>query len=133
MSDMTIMIVDDDSDLVLSLTPRLKGNGYKVVSAADTASAIAMAQKEAPDLVILDLQFPGSDGIMFLRQMRELTDLTSTPVIVLTGREQAADAKNARDAGATAFFVKPPNNQEFLAAIREVLGETSNLLTSVKP
>jgi two-component system, OmpR family, response regulator len=92
-----------------------------------------VAQKEAPDLVILDLQFPASDGITVLRRMRELPKLMATPVVVLTARDQTVDEKRARDAGATAFFVKPPDNHEFLAAIREALGETSNLPTSVKP
>ena len=67
MSEKTIMIVDDDLHLVLSLTPRLEINGYKVISAMNTSAAIAMAQKNLPDLVILDLRLPAeSDGLMLL-------------------------------------------------------------------
>jgi DNA-binding response OmpR family regulator len=78
------MIVDDDRHLVLRLAARLEGNGYRVVSAPDTISAIEVARKEAPDLVILDLHLPESDRITLLKRMRELTELMTTPVIVLT-------------------------------------------------
>jgi|ERR1700722_10159280 two-component system KDP operon response regulator KdpE len=132
MGEKKIMIVDDDQHLVLGLTPRLKANGYRVVSAPDAISAIAMARKEAPDLVILDLGLPAGDGFMVLQRMRNLTELMTTPVIVLTARGPAGNEKRVLDAGATAFFQKPPDNHDFLAAIRLALGETSGLSTFLK-
>lgn len=132
MSDTTIMIVDDDLHLVLSLTPRLKANGYRVVSAPDAISAIEVAQKEAPDLVILDLRFPAGDGFTVLERMRELTELMTIPVIVLTAGDRPSDEKRALDAGATAFFMKPPDNHEFLTAIKQALGEPSRLSTYIR-
>ena len=132
MSGKKILIIDDDQHLLLGLATRLKANGYAVVSAADAISAIAVARTEAPDLVILDLGLPAGDGFLVFERMRGLTDLVATPVIVLSARDPAKNKKRALDAGAVAFFQKPPNNHEFLAAIRQALGETIALSTFLK-
>jgi DNA-binding response OmpR family regulator len=95
MSGKKVMIVDDDRRLLLRLTARLKANGYQVVSAPDTISAIEVARKEVPDLVILDLHLPESDRITLLKRMREVTELMTTPVVVLTASMGPA-MRNAR-------------------------------------
>jgi DNA-binding response OmpR family regulator len=127
-----ILIIDDDQPLLLGLAARLKANGYVVISAADAISAITVARKEAPDLVILDLGLPAGDGFLVLERMRGLTDLVATPVIVLSARDPLDNKKRALDAGAVAFFQKPPENHLFLAAIRQALGETAALSTFLK-
>ena len=127
-----IMIVDDDQHLVLGLTARLKASGYEVVRAMDAISAITVARKEAPDLVILDLGLPAGDGFLVLERMRDLPDLAATPVIVLSARDPTDNKKRALDAGALAFFQKPPDNHEFLTAIRQALGETIALSAFLK-
>ena len=132
MSEKTILIIDDDQPLLVGLTIRLKANGYRVISSMDSVSAIAVALKERPDLVILDLGLPAGDGFQVLERMRSLTDLLTTPVIVLSARDPANNKNRALDAGAVAFFQKPPDNHEFLNAIRQALGETSALATFLK-
>jgi DNA-binding response OmpR family regulator len=132
MNEKKILIIDDDQHLVLGLTARLKANGYKVISAADSISAIAVARKEVPDLVILDLGLPAGDGFLVLERMRNLADLAPIPVIVLSARDPADNKQRALDAGAAAFFQKPPENHEFLTAIRQALGETTALATFLK-
>ena len=132
MSNKKILIIDDDQQLLLGLATRLKANGYGVISATDAISAIAVARTEVPDLVILDLGLPGGDGFLVFERMRGLTDLVATPVIVLSARDPAKNKKRALDAGALAFFQKPPNNREFLTAIRQALGETTALSTFLK-
>jgi DNA-binding response OmpR family regulator len=127
-----ILIIDDDEHLLLGLTARLKTNGYAVVSAGDAVAAISTARKEAPDLVILDLGLPAGDGFLVLDRMRALPDLVSIPVIVLSARDPANNKKRALDAGAAAYFQKPPENHEFLMAIRRALGETIALTTFLK-
>jgi DNA-binding response OmpR family regulator len=106
------------------LTARLKANGYSVISAMDAISAIAVARKEAPDLVILDLGLPAGDGFLVLERMRALPDLVATQVIVLSAWDPVHNERRALEAGAVAFFQKPPDNYEFLAAIRYALGES---------
>jgi DNA-binding response OmpR family regulator len=129
MSDKKILIVDDDRHLVVGLSARLKSHGYTVVSATDAISAIAVARKEAPHLVILDLGLPAGDGFLVLERMRSMTDLMSTPVIVLSARDPSENKRRSLEAGAIACFQKPPDNHEFLAAIRQALGETTALAT----
>jgi DNA-binding response OmpR family regulator len=132
MSGKKILIIDDDQPLLLGLSARLKANGYGVVSAMDGISAIAVARKEAPDLIILDLGLPAGDGFLVLERMKGLADLGSIPVIVLSARDPAGNEKRVLDAGAVAFFQKPPDNHEFMAAIRQALGETIALSTFLK-
>jgi DNA-binding response OmpR family regulator len=132
MTGKKILIIDDDQQLLLALTARLKANGYRVICATDAICAITVARKEAPDLVILDLGLPAGDGFLVLERMRGLADLVAIPVIVLSARDPADNKKRALDGGAVAFFQKPPDNHEFLTAIRQALGETIALSTFLK-
>jgi DNA-binding response OmpR family regulator len=132
MREKKILIIDDDPHLLMGLATRLKANGYRVVSAADAISAVTVALKEAPDLIILDLGLPAGDGLLVLDRIKRLADLAGTPVIVLSARDPSRSEKCALDAGAIAFFQKPPDNHEFFSAIRQALGETIALSTFLK-
>ena len=132
MNEKKILIIDDDQHLQLGLSARLRARGYRVTCAADAISAITVARKELPDLIILDLGLPAGDGFVVLERMRDLADLVAIPVIVLSARDPADNEKRALDAGAVAFFQKPPDNHEFLSAIRHALGETVALSTFLK-
>lgn len=127
-----ILIIDDDEDLLLGLTARLKTNGYTVACAGDAVTAISAAREQSPDLIILDLGLPGGDGFLVLDRMKVLSNLFAIPVIVLSARDPADNKRRALDAGATAYFQKPPENHEFLMAIRRALGETIALSTFLK-
>ena len=127
MSEKKILIIDDDQHLLLGLTARLKHNGYGVITSMDAVSAIAVARRALPDLIILDLGLPAGDGFLVLERMRNLPDLATIPVIVLSARDPAQNKQRALDDGAVAFFQKPPDNHEFLGAIRLALGETAAL------
>jgi len=128
-SEKRILIVDDDRHLVMGLSARFKSNGYQVCSAMDAISAISVARKERPDLVILDLGLPGGDGFLVLERMRDLTELAPIPVIVLSARNRAENKKRALDASAVAYFQKPPENFEFLGAVRAALGKSTGMET----
>jgi DNA-binding response OmpR family regulator len=132
MTGKKILIIDDDQDLLLGLTARLKSSGYRVVCAADAISAISVALRETPDLVILDLGLPAGDGFLVLNRMKTLPDLVGTPIIVLSARDPTGNKERALDLGALAFFQKPPDNHEFLGAIRHALGESIALSTFLK-
>jgi putative two-component system response regulator len=132
MTEKKILIIDDDQHLQLGLSARLRARGYRVSCAADAISAITVARKELPDLIILDLGLPAGDGFLVLERMRDLADLVAIPVIVLSARDPADNRKRALDAGAVAFFQKPPDNHEFLSAIRHALGETVALSTFLR-
>ncbi|MDP9160114.1 MAG: response regulator transcription factor [Acidobacteriota bacterium] len=116
-----ILIVDDDPDLRRGLNLRLRANHYDTAYATDGFSAIAMAQKEQPDLIILDLGLPAGDGFVTLERLQESAHLSVIPVIVLTARDPEYNRERALKAGATAFFQKPADNAQLLGTIRSVL------------
>ena len=82
-----ILIVDDDTDLRIGINARLRANGYETSFAVDGMTAISVARKECPDLVLLDLGLPGGDGFVVLERMRSHMQLSATPIIVLTARD----------------------------------------------
>ncbi len=114
-----ILIVDDDKDLVRGLIFRLKANGYETVWAFDGYTAMSMAQKEKPDLIILDLGLPVGDGFSVMERLENVASLALTPVIVLTARDKQINKERAMKAGAVAFFQKPADNETLLAAIKK--------------
>lgn len=118
MSKNKILVVDDDPDLVKALRLRLRANDYEITTASDGYSAIATAQKERPDLIILDLGLPVGDGFVVLERLQSSNPLSSIPVIVLTARDPQNNEDRALKAGAAAFFQKPVDNDELLNVIR---------------
>jgi len=125
-----ILIVDDDPNLRRAMKTRLRANHYDTVQASDGYSAIAMAQKERPDLIILDLGLPAGDGFAVLQRLQDSDTLSSIPVIVLTARDPQFNEQKARLAGAGAFFQKPADNRELLDVIRATVPNTWPSTTS---
>lgn len=123
MENSKIMIVDDDPDLRQALRLRLRANQYDTVNAVDGYSAIAMAYKERPDLIILDLGLPAGDGFVVLERLQKDDKLSTIPVIVLTARDPQSSERRALRVGATAFFQKPADNAELLEVIRATLSQ----------
>ncbi len=105
-----ILIVDDDPDLRRGLNLRLRASHFETAYAADGFSAIAMAQKERPDLIILDIGLPAGDGFVVLDRLQQSATLASIPVIVLTARDPQYNRERTLKAGACAFLQKPADN-----------------------
>jgi DNA-binding response OmpR family regulator len=116
-----ILIVDDDKDLLLGLNIRLKAAGYDVIPVSDALSAISKAQRERPDLIILDIGLPGGSGFLVMERLTSLMSVASIPVIVLTARDPHANRERALKAGAVAFLQKPVDNDELLNTVRKTL------------
>jgi DNA-binding response OmpR family regulator len=116
-----IMVVDDDPDLRQALSLRLRANNFDTINVCDGYSAIAMAQKEHPHLIILDLGLPAGDGYAVLKNLQQYPALSVIPVIVLTARDPEGNEKRTLDSGAIAFFQKPADNEELLGVIRASL------------
>jgi len=123
-----ILIVDDDNDLRRALHIRLRSFGYETVFAIDGVSAIAMALKETPDLILLDLGLPAGDGFVVLERLRKNTKLSCIPVIVLTAREARGNKEKALAGGCCAFLQKPVDNDDLLAAIQKALNGSGALI-----
>ncbi len=125
-----IMVVEDESISLVLMERFLVAQGYSVVTTQDGSTAVSLAMKEKPDLIILDLGLPGADpfgpqfdGFIFIDWLHRMAAETKPPIIVITAQTGAAVRKRALEAGAAAFFEKPANRNEVLAAIRNALGE----------
>jgi two-component system KDP operon response regulator KdpE len=116
-----ILIVDDDPDLRRGLNLRLRANQFDTVYATDGFSAMAMAQKERPNLIILDIGLPAGDGFVVLERLQQVASLACIPVIILTARDPQFNKERALKAGATTFIQKPADNEELLDAIHAAL------------
>ena len=117
-----ILIVDDDPDVRRALRLRLWAKNYDTVQAQDGYSAIAVAQKEQPDLIVLDLGLPAGDGFVVLERLQNIDTLANVPVVVLTARDPQNNRERALECGAAAFVQKPIDNAELLDLIHTELG-----------
>ena len=120
-----ILVIDDDQDLALGLKVRLRASNYTTVFATDAVSAISQAVKENPDLILLDLGLPAGDGFVVMERLDNIESLSSVPVLVMSARDPQGHRDRALGAGAKAYVQKPVDNDELLATISKVLGETS--------
>ncbi len=121
MNPKKILVVDDDPEMRLALTIRLRANGFQVGVAVDGVSAVSEARKQMPDLILLDLGLPAGDGFTVLERLKAMEVLAHIPVIVISGRSRAANQNRALSAKACAFLQKPVKNSELLAVIEKVL------------
>lgn len=123
MKSKKIMLVEDDKDTVRAIGVRLKSQGYNLVVATDAISAISMARKEKPDLIVLDLGLPGGDGFTVMQRLKSNYDLMLVPIIVVSARDPLVNEERALASGAEAFLQKPVENAEFLALIERALSK----------
>jgi two-component system KDP operon response regulator KdpE len=113
-----ILIVDDEPNIVATVTPLLRARGYEVLSATSGRTAIDAADRDQPDLVVLDLGLPDMDGGEVCRRIRATSGV---PIVVLSARGAEGDKVNALDAGADDYVTKPFGSEELLARIRASL------------
>jgi two-component system KDP operon response regulator KdpE len=113
-----VLIVDDEPQIRRLLTITLEANTYRVLSAAGGQEGLVLAAQHRPALVILDIGLPDLSGQEFIRRLREWS---STPVIVLSVRDDEKGKVAALDAGADDYVVKPFNTDELLARVRVAL------------
>jgi DNA-binding response OmpR family regulator len=116
-----ILILEDDRNIVRALTIRLKAKGYEVVAVYDAVMAGSLAMKQQPDLVLLDISLPGGDGFMVAERLQNSTVTAGVPMIFLTASKKPALRERAMALGAVAFFEKPYEAEDLLAAIHSAL------------
>lgn len=128
MDTKTIMIVEDDKDLMLAMSVRLIAQGFTTISAHDAASAIQMAATRKPDLILMDLGLPDSNGFVVMEIVSQLKSLSTVPIIVVSARPADVYREAALMAGAKDYFQKPFDNDALLSAIRRELHEEKDRL-----
>jgi DNA-binding response OmpR family regulator len=116
-----ILVVDDEAVLVETIAYNLEQAGYVVVTAADGASALEAAQREKPDLIILDLMLPEMDGLEVCRQLRREGNTATTPIMMLTAKGEEIDKVVGLEVGADDYVTKPFGRRELLARVRALL------------
>ncbi len=122
----TILCVDDDRLVLGVCTSALEAHGYRVLMATHGKAGIAMAEKEHPALILLDIMMPGIDGYEVCRQLRAAPVFHHTPIILMTAmNEPDLEAKGAA-AGATLSLRKPFDPEQIVSTIEQVLGRKGN-------
>jgi two-component system alkaline phosphatase synthesis response regulator PhoP len=113
-----ILVVDDEAKIVKLARDYLERNGFRVDSAGDGATALAAARRDRPDLIVLDLNLPGMDGLDVCRALRRESNV---PIIMLTARVEEMDRLIGLELGADDYISKPFSPRELVARVRAVL------------
>jgi CheY-like chemotaxis protein len=123
----TVLIADDDPDVMAVIVETLEPEGYRVLTATDGNEALMLARKERPDIVVLDWMMPNLDGLTVCRMLRQDSDrrLAQTPVVLITGRGDAKDTAAGFNAGVTDYLTKPFKPTHLLARLQSWLLRTS--------
>lgn len=117
-----ILVVDDEKDLVLTLTCRLEALGYKVIVAHDGEEALNKARSEKPSLILMDIMMPKLNGYQACRELKNNEETRSIPVIMLTVKGQETDKFWGEEVGADDYIVKPFEASELARRIGSFLG-----------
>ena len=115
---MRVLRVDDDQKLLELLSAYLLQNGFAVLEATNGPDALELAQREAPDLIVLDLMLPGLDGWEVCRRLRKTSDV---PILMLTARDEEADRLIGLELGADDYVTKPFSPREVVARAKAIL------------
>jgi len=118
-----ILVIDDERDLVETLTYRLEAFGYEVLTAYDGQEGLDKAREERPDLILLDVMMPKMDGYQVCRMLKFDEEFKSIPIIMLTARGQDSDRETGETVGADEYVTKPFEANDLTNKIKELLGE----------
>jgi DNA-binding response OmpR family regulator len=111
----SVVYIEDDQKLARLTAKYLEGHGVRVTLAADAREGLASVLRERPDVILLDLMLPGTDGLELCRQLRARVD---TPILMVTARGEEADRVMGLEGGADDYIAKPFSSRELLARIR---------------
>jgi DNA-binding response OmpR family regulator len=117
----SVLVVEDEANILLSLTFVLEREGYEVRSATTGQEGLARMRQEQPDLIILDLMLPDISGYEVCREARGDPRLEQTPILVLTARAQEAERQRGMEMGATEYVTKPFRVADLLARVARLL------------
>ena len=118
-----ILLVDDEPDFVETVEFFLSGSNYQVFVAKNGKEALEQAEREKPDLILMDVMMPEMDGLEACRHFKNHSSLKSVPIIMLTAKGQVQDVKDAFAAGADSYVVKPFNLPDLVKRIETMLSK----------
>ena len=125
-----VLVVDDNEVILKTISLKLQGAGFTVITALDGSEAVAAARKETPDLILLDINFPPDvdgvpwDGFRIMDWFHRLDPSKKVPIIIITGLDDInmKNKERASTSGAVAFFHKPINHDDLLKVVHATLG-----------
>lgn len=118
----TILVADDEADNRAIMAAALSASGYRVCEASDGAEAVALALRELPDLILLDMAMPGVSGWEAVRRIKAMPQTRGIPVFAFTAYALAGDELKAKEAGCDGYVSKPCVPKEVVAKIRAKVG-----------
>ncbi len=124
MEGRTILIVDDEQDLLDLLKYNFEQEGFRTVTALDGAEGLQCAQRDDPDLIVLDIMMPEMDGIEVCQKIRQDANLRGKPVIMLTARTEEQDYIEGLDVGADVYIGKPVSVPVLISQVNALLRST---------
>ena len=119
----TIMVVDDNPDIITIVKTILEGKGYNVLSAVSGPELLSHLKIEKPDLIILDIMMPEMDGLEVLSRLKGAAEWAAIPVILLTAKVQYEDVLGGYKLGADYYITKPFTSTQLVNGINLLLGE----------
>lgn len=120
----TVLIVDDEPNIVLSVEFLMKREGHQVRTAGDGQEALDEIDRDRPDLVILDVMMPRKNGFEVCAEVRANPRLAGLPILMLTAKGREAEMRKGLSLGADAYITKPFSTHDLVAKVNELLGET---------
>jgi two-component system, cell cycle response regulator DivK len=121
----TILVVEDNPANMTLATFLLESEGHKVVSATDAEAGVALARAQCPDLILMDIQLPGMDGLQATSLLKADEITRRIPVIALTALAMKGDEERIRAAGCDGYIAKPLDYKQFIAAISARLAKSA--------
>jgi len=118
-----ILVIEDTEDNRQIVRDLLESAGYELIEALDGLEGVAAAEREHPDLILMDIQLPGIDGYEATRRIRAVPALAAVPIIAVTSYALSGDEAKTRAAGCDGYVAKPFSPRQLLARIREFLPE----------
>jgi DNA-binding response OmpR family regulator len=121
----TILVVDDDAFIRRPLEFILRQEGFDPITADGGDACLARLSETRPDLIIMDVMMPGTDGFELCRSIKQESRYAKIPVILLSARNRELDRQRGLTSGAADFLTKPYSPAELLGRVREILGQSS--------
>jgi len=116
-----ILIVDDEPNILVSLEYLMRREGFDVRVARDGLQAIEAIERDAPDLVLLDIMMPGKTGFEVCQHVRGISSLRHVAIVMLTAKGREADVAKGLALGANAYVTKPFSTRDLVAQVRTLL------------
>ncbi len=121
MAKETILIVDDEEDIIELIKYNLKNEGYSILKAQTGEQAIKIANRSHPDLIVLDLMLPGIDGLEVTKYLKNNEQTNDIPIVMLTAKGEESDIVTGLELGASDYISKPFSPKVLIARIRAIL------------